>query len=1339
VLSIAFGISLIAALPPQLSGLADTPSTAISPNAAVVWGWNFYGQLGGGGTANQSKPSPVPSLPNNLTTLAGGYDFTLATQADGTLWAFGANWGGQLGDGTMIERHGPVVAAHLPKPASSLAGGCSGDSYALLSDSSVMGWGSNAYGELADGTLTQRLTPVSSSGLGVGVSAIAAGCGNLLALKSDGSVLSVGYNGHGDLGDGTVTSRGTPKPIPGLSGITAVAMGWDHGLALKANGSVVAWGLNSNGQLGSGTTVESHSPVSVTGLPPGIVAVAADGNHSMALASDGSVWGWGENREGEVGDGTTVDRLTPVGVNLSAGAAVTSIAAGADQSYAVRADGSLLAWGNNAEAELGDGTTINRYLPIVTLLPANTPVRAFSAGGYHALVLSNSVSPAPTPVIQSISPSYGPAGGGTQITITGSGLTNTTIIGFGNGVLPLRPCDPSLPPKPCFTVLNDSTISALMPASPVGDVHVSLATPTASSTTAGSDLFTFEGWVFPTPADGTAVDVALGSSSSFTVKAFEQGTLTIGHSGLPSGVTCRDTANPGHPAQVDCTVAPTTLGLTTVTFFDATISGRISTRSLLLGSGTYSALGDSFSAGDGVPPYIPPTDSDGCHRSNGAYGPLVASALYGGAVKFVACSGAVIRDVYFGKGKPISEDPQVSALGPQDNLVTITIGGNDIGFADVAKTCVALDFTAGFGCRWAKDGPTRASIARISAPGTWPAVSPQDSTKPFDDQIFNLDRLYKAIRARIAPHARLIVLGYPRLLATNPGIVSCQSLSIFDEGWLNSIELSLNQEIKARALRIGAEYLDVYDAFDGHELCPSVSNNASFVNPVTVFPTDYTPVHPNSLGQARIEQILLNYIRQGAPSINTVLVAPNQTATTPAIVPAGTGQASFSAIWPGSDVVMSLVSPSGRLITRSTIAPDVEHVVGGTNEVTTISNPEAGQWTIKEFGASVTPDGELVRINAVSMPPINVPPTASFTASSTNGIAPLQVNFDGRASSDPDDAIASYSWDFGDGSTASGAVVSHAYTRPGTYQAHLTVTDSGGAQGFAGQTIRVRNNVIAFSSTRDGHLQVYTMKPDGTGQTRLTFSPADDSEPILSPDGTRVAFTSTRGGHSDIWVMNTAPESSTNVATNLTVNPSLNLDPTWAPDGSRIAFASNRSGKFQVWVINKDGSGLIRLTTDAANDANPAWSPDGTRLAFASDSSGRFQIYVATLAASPALSITSTSRLTTDAATDVTPAWSPDSTLIAFTGNATQNPEIWVIGSQPGATAVPQTSNPAAVEGPPTWSADGAMIAFTSTTTWSVQIYKIIYNSAGLGTGQTPITTGATNELPNWCCTAAPN
>ena len=251
------------------------------------------------------------SLASVTPQVAGGWYHSIALKSDGTVWAWGS--GGTLGDGTTEERHFPVQVSGL-SGVTAIAGG-EYHTIALKSDGTVWAWGFNEYGELGDETTTQRTTPVQVNGLS-SVTTIAGGASHTIALKSDGTVWAWGYNYYYQLGDGTTGERHSPVQVSGLSDVTAIAGGRYHSIALKSDGTVWAWGNNEYGQLGDGrTTLKSGNPLQASGLS-GVTAVAGGAGHTIALKSDGTVWAWGNNREaGQLGDGTTTDRYTPVQVS----------------------------------------------------------------------------------------------------------------------------------------------------------------------------------------------------------------------------------------------------------------------------------------------------------------------------------------------------------------------------------------------------------------------------------------------------------------------------------------------------------------------------------------------------------------------------------------------------------------------------------------------------------------------------------------------------------------------------------------------------------------------------------------------------------------------------------------------------------------------------------------------------------------------------------------------------------------------------------------------------------------------------------------------------------------
>jgi alpha-tubulin suppressor-like RCC1 family protein len=189
----------------------------------------------------------------------------------------------------------------------------------------VWAWGNNQWGQLGDGTTTDRTTPVQVSGLS-DVKAVDGGGLHSLALKNDGTVWAWGSNGNGQLGDGTDTDRTTPVRVSGLSDVKAIAAGGSRSLALKNDGTVWDWGALTN------THCCSTTPVQVSSLS-GVQAIAAGGFHSLALKNDGTLWAWGENGTGQLGDGTTTYRTTPVRVSSLSG--VQAIAAGDNHGLAV--------------------------------------------------------------------------------------------------------------------------------------------------------------------------------------------------------------------------------------------------------------------------------------------------------------------------------------------------------------------------------------------------------------------------------------------------------------------------------------------------------------------------------------------------------------------------------------------------------------------------------------------------------------------------------------------------------------------------------------------------------------------------------------------------------------------------------------------------------------------------------------------------------------------------------------------------------------------------------------------------------------------------------------------
>ena len=365
----------------------------VLPRAFYAWGSGGNGRLGLDDVANRSSPVQIGALVDWSISSAGGYH-SLALKTNNTLWAWGANSGGQVGDGTNISRSSPVQVGALTNWSKVAAG--TSQSLSIKTDGTLWVWGGNTRGEVGDGTVVNKSSPVQI-GAATDWASVAAGglqqIGSSFAIKTTGSIWAWGNNELGGLGIGTNTNRSSPVQIGALTNWASVAAGGGlsaatSALAVKTDGTLWAWGGDDRGQLGLNTAVLQSgrsSPVQVGALTNW--SQVAGGNYSsFAIKTNATLWSWGYGATGRLGSTAVTSRSSPVQIGSLTDWNQISSNGGRAGAAARRTNGTIWAWGINDNGRIGDNSVVGRSSPVQ--IGALTTWNDISAGAAHTLAIT---------------------------------------------------------------------------------------------------------------------------------------------------------------------------------------------------------------------------------------------------------------------------------------------------------------------------------------------------------------------------------------------------------------------------------------------------------------------------------------------------------------------------------------------------------------------------------------------------------------------------------------------------------------------------------------------------------------------------------------------------------------------------------------------------------------------------------------------------------------------------------------------------------------------------------------------------------------------------------------
>jgi alpha-tubulin suppressor-like RCC1 family protein len=362
------------------------PVDAFRQGNLFTWGRGTEGQLGNNTAVNRSTPVTTFAGGANWKQVAGGSYHTAAIKTDGTLWIWGRNAEGQLGDNTSTERLIPVTT---------FAGGTNwkqvsmGDRYtvAIKTDGTLWTWGYNYNAQLGINNTDIRSVPVTTFAGGTNWKQVACGYIHTAAIKTDGTLWTWGNGGNGRLGTNDSTQRATPvTTFAGGANWKQVACGDYHVAAIKTDGTLWTWGNGGNGRLGDNNTSDRLTPVTTFAGGTNWKQVDGGSFHTAAIKTDGTLWTWGQNANGQLGDNTTTTRNTPV-TTLAGETNWKQVTTGSSHTAAIKTNGTLWTWGRNDYGQLGTNTAINRSTPVTTFA-GGTNWKQVDGGSFHTAAVT---------------------------------------------------------------------------------------------------------------------------------------------------------------------------------------------------------------------------------------------------------------------------------------------------------------------------------------------------------------------------------------------------------------------------------------------------------------------------------------------------------------------------------------------------------------------------------------------------------------------------------------------------------------------------------------------------------------------------------------------------------------------------------------------------------------------------------------------------------------------------------------------------------------------------------------------------------------------------------------